>query len=203
MRLVVVAGMRGSGKTSLIRAASDFIGAEISFIANNPESEDLMRDRCAYTDNFPFKSPCARIRQFRYRYDLMKEKDPQLLICEPPGNCMEESSPMVNPIYVTDRKAVSIGPLITVVRPDDLRKGLNGKTVEGLRLRNMADESDIIAVSSSEGVSDNERARLACEVGLVNPDADVIFFSVSTGENIRRIAGIMESKGDYTRPLFN
>ena len=203
MRLIVIAGMRGSGKTALISAAAEHIGSEISYIANNPESEDMMRSRCRDTDNFPFKSPCARIRQFRYRYDLMKEKDPELLVCEPPGGCTEVSSPMVNPIYVSDRSTVSIGPLITVMRPEDLRKGLNGRTVEGLRLRNMADESDVIAVSFSDTVPDNERSRMACEIGLVNPDAEVVFFSTATGENIEHLAGIMEKKGDYTRPLFN
>ena len=203
MRLTVVAGTCGSGKTALISAAADRIGKRMSFIANNPESEQMLMDRCEHTDNFPFKSPCARVRQFRYRYDLMKERSPELLVCEPPGNCLELSSPMINPIYVSDRKTVSIGPLITVVRPDDLRKGMNGKTVDGLRLRNMVDESDVIAVSFSEGVPDNERSRMVCEIGLVNPDAEVVFFSLSDGEGIGRIAELIEQKGDYTRPLFN
>lgn len=203
MRMAVVAGLRGSGKTSAIREASRFIEAPISFIANNPESMELMQPVCRDADFYPFKSPCARMRQFRYRTDLMREKDPVLLISEPPGTCEDVSSPLVNPIFAAERSRVSFAPLMTFFEPSKVLNGLDGRTVEGLRLKNMADESDIAAVSRSETLTSEERRAIADALRAVNPDIRVLFVSVRTGEGIQELAAAIEKDGSYTRPLFN
>lgn len=203
MRLAVVAGMRGSGKTTALREAVGLIPVPVGFIANNPESEAMMRSVCRDTDHFPFKSPCARMRQFRYRTDLMCEKPPALLICEPPGTCEDEAAPLVNPIYAVDRDRVSFAPLVTFFEPGKVLGGLTSRTVEGLRLRNMADESDVAAVSFADLLADDDREAIAHALREVNPDVRVLFVSPVTGEGIRELASILESEGSYTRPLFN
>ncbi len=203
MRLVVLAGLRGSGKTSCLLAASRYIDTPIDFIANNPESQEMMSPVCRRTDNFPFKSPCARVRQFRFRYDLMMEGSPELLVCEPPGTCEDESSPMINPVFVKDRGKVSFGPLITFFEPEKVLEGLTSKTVQGRRLRNMADESDAAVVAHSESLTDAQRVSIAETLRSVNPDIEVLFVSLDTGEGIQCLARLIESEGSYTRPLFN
>lgn len=203
MRLAMVAGMRGSGKTTALREAVGLISVPVSFIANNPESEAMMGQVCRDTDHFPFKSPCARMRQFRYRTDLMREKSPELMVCEPPGTCEDEAAPLVNPIFAADRDKVSFAPLVTFFDPRKVLGGLTSRTVEGLRLRNMADESDIAAVSFADTLTDGEREIISRILAEVNPDIRVLFVSAVTGEGIPELASVLESEGSYTRPLFN
>lgn len=200
MRLVAVCGIPGSGKTSIIRESCN--GVKFSFIANNPESQDMIADISENSDNFPFKSPCARIRQFQFRVDMMKEKNPELLIAEPPGNCLEVSSPMLNQIYVND-KSISLGPLMTVIDGYNIDKEISKRTTEGLRMFNMIDESDVIVISHSDLIDDERRAFIKDEVSKINTDAEVIFCSVVTGEGMDSVKERITGDYSYTRPLWN
>lgn len=200
MRLVLVSGFNGSGKTSLIKAAGN--GHDFCFIANNKGSAEQLSGICRNTDDFPFKSPCARIRQFKFRVDLMRENDPKMMVCEPPGNCMETSSPMLNPIYVSDKGVIDIGPLITVFDGRTLKKGISKRTTDGLRSYNMIDESDVIAVSFSDELSDEERASIQGIVSGINEDAKVIFYSEKNGEGVKELSEQIFGDAKYSRPLF-
>ena len=197
MRLVHFAGFVGSGKTSVIHSLSE--DHEFCFIANNKESADELKDVCPHVDDFPFKSPCARIRQYRFRFDMMLENDPKVIITEPPGNCLDVSSPMLNPIYVKDRDKIELGPLITVFSGRDLlSKGISKRTTDGLRAYNMIDESDVIILTFSDGLSEDEKNSLVSEISSINEDAKIIFFSK---DSIKEISEAVFGNMTYRRPL--
>lgn len=197
MRVCVVAGMPGSGKTTLMRRILEIIdSSRVGVIANNPESEDALKCVCGRTDCFPFRSPCARAKQFSSRVDSMDGVD--LLICEPPGSCLETSAPMINPLYVT-RKDIRIAPLVTVVDGRGIRDGIPRSTTAGLKTWNMIFESDCVAISFSDELDSEGRTAVAKHVLEVNPDAEVVFAS----DGIERISAIVSTDGSYRRPLVN
>ena len=197
MRLVHFAGFVGSGKTSVIESICD---GSVDLIANNEQSAEKAKDKCRNVDFFPFKSPCARIRQYAYRVDLMKEKEPSIVITEPPGNCMEVSAPMLNQIFVND-KEVELGPLITVMDGRKLCEGVSKRTSEGLRMFNMIDESDVIVVTFADMIDDTSKKNIVEMISVINEDAEVIFSGPNSDRS--RIRDIVFGDAKYNRPLYN
>ena len=198
MRIVHFAGFFGCGKTEIIRRICG--NRKADFIANNEESADRLKDICRNVDSFPFRSPCARIRQYGYRIDMIKEHDPEIIITEPPGNCMEVSAPMLNQIYVSDKKT-DIGPLITVIDGRKMIPGISKRDSEGLRIFNMVDESDVVVVSFSDMLSDDDLKKIVGLVSEINPDAKLIFSDPES--DLSELADMVFGDTKYRRPLFN
>ena len=197
MRIVHFAGFFKSGKTEIIRRICEGKGAD--FIANNEPSADMLKGVCRNVDSFPFRSPCARIRQYSYRMDMMREHSPAIVITEPPGNCMEVSAPMLNQIYV--EKSAEVGPLITVIDGRKMTSGISKRDSEGLRMYNMIDESDVVVVSFSDMLSDDDRKEIGDIVSEINPDAKLIF-SEPEGD-LTELQDLVFGDAKYNRPLFN
>ena len=198
-RIVLVAGIPGSGKTTVIKEATK--GHDFAFIANNEQSAEMMRDAgCDIVDVFPYRSPCARVRQFQFRASNIIERDhPDVIISEPPGNCLEMSSPMMNPLYLLKDKGVELAPLITVIDASDLmEKGMSDKSTESFRYRNMINESDVVVLTFSDDIGDDARDELRDSISSINEGATVIFFSE---EGADEISELMFGDYEYHRPL--
>ena len=198
MRIVHFAGFYKCGKTEIIKRVCE--GKKADFIANNEPSADELKDVCKKVDSFPLRSPCARIRQYSYRIDMMKEHSPDIIITEPPGNCMEVSAPMLNQIFVND-KNTEIGPLITVVDGRKIVSGISKRDSEGLRIYNMIDESDVVAVSFSDMLSGDDRKSIIGIVSEINPDAKLVFSEPDS--DLSELKELVFGDAKYTRPLYN
>lgn len=198
MRIAVIAGLPGSGKTTVGKAAC--AGRKVTYIANNPRSEDAVRDVVTVADHYPYKSPCARVRQFSYRIELHASDDVPIIVSEPPGNCLEQSSPMLNPIYAADRSC-DIAPLITVL---DGRIPANGaiskRNTDGLRVYRMVEESDVLALTFSDHLSQSDRALAVDNLREINEDCEIVFCSPSDG--YARISELIFGDAKYSRPLY-
>ena len=198
MRLVQIAGFVGSGKTGVIREICK--GEKTDFIANNEQSAESLRGICGHVDFFPFKSPCARIRQYSFRVEAMEKNAPEVLITESPGNCQEVSAPMLNQFYI-NRKDIELGPLITVIDGRKMASGVSKRDSEGLRMYNMIDESDAVIVSFSDMLTDDEMKSIRETISVINEDAKV-FFS-SPGCDLSEVKGLVFGDSKYSRPLYN
>lgn len=204
MRLIHFAGMPGSGKTQIIKS-SGVLSSGCAVILNNDGSSSLLDGMCGHIDVFPFKSPCARVRQYQFRIDLILDKfEPAVMVTEPPGNCMEVSSPMINSLYVSKKDVIDFAPLFSVIDGATiLTTGASKRTTDGLRVFNMIDESDVVVVSKSDLLNDDERSRISELVASLNEDATVVFTSVVTGEGLDTIKELALGDREYYRPLVN
>jgi hypothetical protein len=204
MRLIHFAGMPGSGKTQIIKS-SGVLSSDCAVILNNDGSSSLIDGMCGHIDVFPFKSPCARVRQYQFRIDLILDKfEPAVMVTEPPGNCMEVSSPMINSLYVSKKDVIDFAPLFSVIDGATiLTTGASKRTTDGLRVFNMIDESDAVVVSKSDLLNDDERSRISELVVSLNEDATVVFTSVVTGEGLDTIKELALGDREYYRPLVN
>ncbi len=200
-RIVLVAGIPGSGKTTVIREATR--GHDIVFISNNDQSAAMMKDAgCDIVDTFPFRSPCARVRQFQFRVsNIIDQYHPDVIVSEPPGNCLEMSSPMMNPLYLLKDKGIELAPLITVIDASDLiQKGMSDESTESFRYRNMINESDVVVLTFSDDIDDDARDGLRDSISTINEGATVIFFSEGK-EGADELSELMFGEHGYHRPL--
>ena len=199
MRIAVIAGLQHSGKTTLAKSVCR--GRDITYIANNPQSEEMMKDCVKIVDHYPYKSPCARVRQFSYRVELHENDDVSMIVSEPPGSCVEQSSPMLNPIYATQRDRFSIAPLITVLDGRiPANRAISNRSTEGLRIFRMIEESDVLALTFSDFLSDGDRRSAEQCIREINDTCEIVFCSPKEGYG--RIAEILFGDSSYARPLY-
>ncbi len=198
MRLSVVAGRCGSGKTTVIRECGR--GKSFTFIANNPESAEMLRGIASEVDSYPFKSPCARVRQYSFRIDMHSDDPVPIIVSEPPGGCTEQSSPLLNPIYANGRDRYGIGALITVVDGTAFPMPFSKRTSEGLRTFNMVFESDAVCVTHADMMEDSMRNAVSEAIRAINDECEIVFFSPG-GEGVGRMTELIFGGSEYGRPL--
>lgn len=195
MRIVLVAGFPGSGKTTLI---SKIASADTGVMVNNRESLSLIPEGVR-KDYFPFRSPCARPRQFLHWMEKVhKEWGVNTLIAEPPGICTETSARILTPIIAFSNDRFEIGPLITVVKSDVLDRDMTSDTSENLRIRQQICESDIVVISAAENI---DRDRASDVVRRLSPDAGILFFSSETEGSIEDVRAAIFSERVLTKAL--
>ena len=107
---------------------------------------------------------------------------------------------MLNQIYVSDKKT-DIGPLITVIDGRKMIPGISKRDSEGLRIFNMVDESDVVVVSFSDMLSDDDLKKIVGLVSEINPDAKLIFSDPES--DLSELADMVFGDTKYRRPLFN
>ena len=201
-RIVLVAGIPKSGKTTVIREST--IGRKFDFIANNDTSAEMIKaSGCAFTDVFPFKSPCARVRQFQFRVsNVLQMNHPDYIISEPPGNCLEVSSPMMNPFCLMKGEGIELAPLITVIRAPELtEKGASKKNTDSFRNYNFINESDAVVLTFADEIDDDSRVELKELIASINEDAKTIFFS-ERKEGAKEVSNLIFGECCYNRPLI-
>ncbi|MFA6710095.1 MAG: GTP-binding protein [Candidatus Methanomethylophilaceae archaeon] len=203
-RVVMIAGLSGSGKTRLIRSLLDGIDTgRTGVIVNNEKSERELDGLCKVVDSFPIRTPCARPRQYRYRIEKMLDaNDLGLIMTEPPGLCSETSAPVLNPIVMFKKDSVTVGPLITVMDYTTIPvKGINKDLTDEFKLFNLIFESDCIVVRKNEHLSEEQKKRVSSEIEKINPDACIVFHS-DDEKGMESINKKVFSDEIYSRPLI-
>lgn len=204
-RIVMIAGLSGSGKTRLICSLLDEADIDrTGIILNNEKSERELHGFCKTVDSFPVRTPCARPRQYRYRIEkMLEENDLGLIITEPPGLCSETSAPVLNPIVMFKKDSVTVGPLITVMDYTTIPvRGINKDITDEFKLFNLIFESDCVVIQKKERLSEEQKKRVSSEIEKINPDACIIFHS-DDEKNMEPIKKKVFSDERYTRPLVN
>lgn len=205
IRVVPFSGLNGSGKTSLILNLLDTMNERTGVIFNNERSLALATDRIPglTATSFPLTAPCGRARQYSGRLEtFMSLNDVDVIITEPAGPCIETMSPLLCPLVAFKKDSVSVSRLFNVLNgPEVVRKGVDTKTTEGLRVKQHIDESDVIVITFSDMMDDTDRTAVAQIISDINPDCSIVFLSNVTGEGLDDVKEIMCSGNTISRAL--
>ena len=77
---------------------------------------------------------------------------------------------------------------------------ISKRSTEGLRIYRMVEESDVIALTFSDFLSENDRKAAETNIRKVNDECEIIFCSPSDGYS--RITELIFGDAKYTRPLY-
>lgn len=201
VRIVMVSGPEGSGKTSLVKAVLGDV-ERFAFMANNEKSKSELEGIPTCSDAFPMRTPCARPRQFKIRLENLLERcDVPLVLAEPPGMCSETCAPILNQLHVFDGDRYELGPLILVLDPESA-ESLWRNDVAGQKNRLCVDEADVVSVSMSDKLSVKNRERIRDKIESINDGCLIVFHSILNGEGIKEISSAVIN-GNYSRALGN
>ncbi len=147
--------------------------------------------------------------------DAMKQvrdaANADVIIAEPVGSCTDLSATILQPLKENMINELLVSPLTVIADPAHLTDILNGGTA-GLHpsaayiFRKQLEESDIILISKTDLLENDQLVLLKEKVKLNFPDADVMSISAITGEGIvewlnevmtRNDAGMRLAEVDY------
>ena len=204
VRIATFGGLRGSGKTVVIMSVLEEIGSfeKTGVVLNNIASLETVTSKYNIkTVSFPLTAPCGRARQFSGTLEkFVTNNDLELVITETTGTCEETSAPLLNPLVAFHKDDMIISPLFNVIDGRTLHEGIDKRTTAGLKKWQQIDESDVVIITFSEGLSENEKGSTIRTVRNINPDCRVIFYDK---DGILKIVQEIFSETGYQRAFVN
>jgi Ni2+-binding GTPase involved in regulation of expression and maturation of urease and hydrogenase len=204
VRIATFGGLRGSGKTVVIMSILEEIGSfdRTGVILNNVASlETVTSGYNVKAVSFPLTAPCGRARQFSGTLEkFIANNDIELVITETTGTCEETSAPLLNPLVAFHKDDMIISPLFNVIDGRTICDGIDKRTTAGLKKWQQIDESDVVIITFSEGLDDDDRTSAVRVIRNINPDCRTVFYDK---EGISRIIDEMFSKAGYQRAFVN
>lgn len=196
-RIILVGGFLGSGKTTLLWEAAQNVmqkGQSVGLITNDqaPELVDtaiLSRNDVNVAEVNGSCFCCNFAGLIDATRKLKKEAEADVIIAEPVGSCTDLSATIVQPLKENLRGELLVSPLTVLADPVRLTDILNGGNA-GLHpsaayiFRKQLEESDIILISKTDLVSDEELALLTEKTKLYFPDSDVMTISSVSGKGM-------------------
>lgn len=193
----MVGGFLGAGKTTLLWEAAQRImhsGLRVGLITNDqaPELVDtgiLSRNdvKVAEVNGSCFCCNFQGLIDATKR--LKKEAEADVIIAEPVGSCTDLSATIVQPLKENLRGELQVSPLTALADPNQLADILNGGNA-GLHpsaayiYKKQLEESDIILISKTDTVSNEELWLLTEKTKLHFPDSEVLTVSSVSGEGM-------------------
>ena len=197
-RLIFVGGFLGAGKTTLLYEATRIFmeeGKRVGLVTNDqaPELVDsaiLLQTRAEVEE---VSGSCFCCNYNGLMSSLQKinlQSGADVIIAEPVGSCTDLSATIMQPFKDLHKQDFLLSPLTVLVDPYRLKEMLAGNT-GGLHpsasyiLEKQLEESDIIVISKSDLLQEDELRLLIQQVSAYFPDSEVMALSSRTGQGIR------------------
>lgn len=201
-KMAFVGGYLGSGKTTLlINVGKKLIserGKRVAIITND-QGEVLVDTETAKDAGLAATEVvhgcfCCRFPDFiDSAGDIMEEIEPDIILAEPVGSCMDVSATVIGPIQAYYQDEFSLAPFIVLVDASAIPKIseeldlLSPTDPEGYLISGQIHEAEIIAINKIDLVSSetvNEVQRL---VRKINSRAEILTVSAKTGAGVDEV----------------
>jgi hypothetical protein len=157
--LVFTGGFLGAGKTTLLIAAARLLrerGVRSAIVLNDQGSQ-LVDTQLAASSGFRADEVtgacfCCRFSEFVHRLEGLLEYEPQVILAEPVGSCMDISATILQPLkrYYGDR--FRLAPFTVLVDPERARHMLSRDADPELAylFRNQLAEADLVMFTKAD-----------------------------------------------------
>jgi G3E family GTPase len=199
MRLVQVAGWLGSGKTTFIIAISRGLsrrGARVAILVNEvgsiPVDGRVIEDYGLTVKDIGGGCICCQMAGSMMKtLRLLKEgPNPDTVILEPTGIAVPHA---IREMILSGEmnKDITLGPTIVLFDTTRAAKLLGYETLQRIVTTQLKD-ADIIALSKIDAISEDALAKAQEMVRIINPGAQIVGLSVTTGVGMKTLTKAVE-----------
>jgi G3E family GTPase len=208
VRMAIVGGFLGSGKTTLINNVAKKLkgeGKNIGLIMND-QGEALVDTQ--YCDGNGFQVTevlrgcfCCRFNDFITGARSLDGKvKPDFIIAEPVGSCTDLQATVIAPLKTIYAEDFKVAPLMVMVDTSRISSDeVEGKSLGGYLRKHQITEADVIILSKIDMISKARCTDIEKAVSKLNPEAEIIRYSVITGEGLDQILSIIKSSSSPKR----
>lgn len=201
MKIVIIAGYLGSGKTTLIIALSRELagaGSRVAILVNDvgavPVDGKVMKEYGLTVKDIGGGCICCQVagNMLKTLEALAAGPAPDYIIIEPTGIAVPESirqTVMLN----AEKTGAILGPTIVLFDTSRAQKLLTYETLQRL-VSTQVKDADIVALSKVDLTSSEEAARAGESIRLINPAADILRLSAVTGEGLAELSGCVQGR---------
>jgi G3E family GTPase len=199
MRLVQVAGWLGSGKTTVIIALSKGLsrkGVKVAILVNEigaiPVDGRVIQDYGLTVKDIGGGCICCQMAgsMMRTLKLLRQGPDPDIVILEPTGIAVPHAiKEMI--LSAATSPEITLGPTIVLFDTTRAAKLLGYETLQRVITTQLQD-ADIIALSKSDATEDEAFAKAEGSVRAINPRAQIIRLSVTSGDGMAALTQAVE-----------
>lgn len=196
-KLILVGGFLGAGKTTLIWEAAQNVmkrGQRVGLITNDQASElvdtvILSRNEVKVAEVNGSCFCCNFTGLINATKKLKKEAEADVIIAEPVGSCTDLSATILQPLKQNLKGELLVSPLTVLADPVRLSNILNGGNARlhpsaAYIFKKQLEESDIILISKTDLLTDDELTLLKEKTKICYPNAEIKAISVVTGDGM-------------------
>lgn len=198
VRVILVGGFLGAGKTTLVSAASERLAAQgkrVGLITND-QAANLVDTATLARPGLPVQEVsggcfCCHFDDLVTAMDrLVRTETPEVLIGEPVGSCTDLSATVLQPMKRLLADRFDVAPFSVLVDATQLRNALRDD--EGRRFpenviyifRKQLEEADVILLNKADLAASEELAELERLLRQIFPQAPVMTVSALTGTGV-------------------
>ena len=201
-RMVLIGGFLGSGKTTLInKMAQQLILKKkpIGIITNDQGQllvdTEFIRVRGIDVEEVPGGCFCCNFPKLIENAErLMGNIAPEYIIAEPVGSCTDLIATVALPLKKFYGEKFSTAPLIVLIDgPKLMENAFDKKTLGGYLRSHQAEEAEVLVLTKTDLLGDDDIKTLESKLKKMNPDAEIIRYSAVSGAGFDRIMKIVSS----------
>jgi G3E family GTPase len=202
-RIAIIGGFLGAGKTTLLtNLAKEFTseGKSVAIITND-QGEVLVdtqfsREMGIDTAEVLKGCFCCKFPDFvGAARKLVDSKRPDVIMAEPVGSCTDLLATVVAPLKFRFPNEFNVAPLIIMLDATRISEGVEEEGSLGAYLRkHQVQEAEVIVLSKTDLIDDDEVGGLVEVVREMNPGARVIPYSAITKQGVKEIAELVISR---------
>lgn len=214
MRLIMVGGFLGSGKTTLIinlgrKFISEF-GRRIAIITND-QGNVLVDTKIAEMLGFTYAEVthgcfCCRFPDFMMRIqEILNKINPDIILAEPVGSCTDLLATVYAPLNKYYKETVDLSPYLVLIDSStilDYNQKFNlvsPREPIGFLLSWQIKEAEILGINKVDLVSNRQIEIVEELVKKINSEAEIIQVSAKTGYNIDKLIEILLTRNHRSR----